>query len=105
MPHEIKPTWNQFTSVDGVMLVVALGLGVWLQTAWMSGRTDHPFQRTESLMLWAGLSLLSGGIFAGPVVVIAQLPRGRRTAPSVGAVALARSHSALHDVPCFTLFW
>jgi hypothetical protein len=84
MLNEVKPAWNRFTLVDGVVLVAALGLGVWLQTSWMSRRTDHPFQRAETLVLWAGLSLLQGGVLAGPLVAVAQFLRGRRTAPSAG---------------------
>jgi hypothetical protein len=51
MSHEVKRTWNRFTLVDGAMLVVASGLGVWPQTSWMSRTTDHPFQRAETLAI------------------------------------------------------
>jgi hypothetical protein len=80
----MKTNWNRFTMVDGGILIAALGLGVWLATAEVSGRTDHPFQGAETLVIWAVLSVLWAGIFAGPLILVEQLLRGRRSAPSPG---------------------
>jgi hypothetical protein len=67
--------------MDGLVLIAAAALGTGLTTG--LGRTDATV-RQGMLVLWAVRSVLLSGAIAGPLVLLAQVVRGRRSPPTWG---------------------
>jgi hypothetical protein len=68
-------SWRRFTVMDGMLVIVAMALGMTL-SPWIAG-----WEVKRAIM-----GTLEGGIVAGPLLLLGQWLRGRRSALSAGEV-------------------
>jgi hypothetical protein len=78
----MKDNWSRFTLMDGLVLIAACALGTGVATNLV--RTDDALRHVEMVVVWPVASVLISGVIAGPLVLLDQLFRGRRVAPTWG---------------------
>lgn len=74
--------WNRFTLMDSVGLVAAFAIGMGITTHF--AKTDTPLSGVPPELSWAVESVLWAGMVAGPLILMAQAFRGRRSRLSIG---------------------
>jgi hypothetical protein len=73
---------RRFTLMESTVLIAASALG--MSFASYLTRIDTPISGVPPHVVWTGKAVLSSGAIAGPLILLAQYLRGRRTAPSWG---------------------
>jgi hypothetical protein len=73
---------SRFTLMDCAVLFAALALGMSFAT--YLARIDYPIRGVPPRVVWAATGILWSGAIAGPMILLAQYVRGRRTVPSWG---------------------
>jgi hypothetical protein len=73
---------SRFTLMDCAVLIAALALGMSFAT--YLARIDTPIRGVPPRVAWAVTAVLWSGAIAGPLILLAQCVRGRRTVPSWG---------------------
>jgi hypothetical protein len=81
----MKANWNRFTLMDGVALVAAFALGTRFATHFMlTDMFGLPENRTQPSVEWTVSCVLCSGVIAGPLILLMQRFRGRRSPLSWG---------------------
>src|SRR5258708_6513567 len=75
----------KFALIDGVILVAAFAIGIYLATHFMRTETDGRFDtNAQPGVDWAVGCILWSGVIAGPLILVGQRIRGRRSCLSWG---------------------
>ena len=80
----IKPAWSSFRLIDGMLIIVAIGIGMSMESISEMESQETLLDGVHPLVDWVLRSLAYASVFIVPLNLSGQFLRGRRIFPSFG---------------------